>query len=372
MTGTADLSAPSARGRPSAPGASIRPLERDDLEAVARLVRANLPGWGRDRDVLERNLVDHPWAPDPLRALVAVDARGEVIGSIGAQRRRMLFDGREIEGVCVSHLAVAADSRGGAAGALLVRRLLAGDQDLTFTDSGTPETVRIWRTFGAHLDHSRSCDWMIVLRPVRWLRDVSRHALFRRALGRRTVPVSAFPLQAAGRSLVSRAFPPLPPEVTTEEATPALVAEHLPELTAGVRLRVAYDEAYLDYAFSYMDWLARGDRIVRRLVRRAGRPVGWFVYVARPGVSRVACLAACAREEEAVTAALIEDARERGTAVLTGRFEPHLDEPMRRRLAVLGFAQRPCVHAKDAELRATLASSASLLTEFDLIDTEWW
>jgi hypothetical protein len=58
--------------------------------------------------------------------------------------------------------------------------------------------------------------------------------------------------------------------------------------------------------------------------------------------------------------------------LLAGRFEPHLDEPLRRRFAALGLAQRPLAHARDPELRATLSSRTSLITEMDLIDSEWW
>ncbi len=65
-------------------------------------------------------------------------------------------------------------------------------------------------------------------------------------------------------------------------------------------------------------------------------------------------------------------AREHGALALAGRMEPNLDEPLRRRMAAISLAQRPLIHARDPELRAALGSSAALLTEMDLIDSEWW
>lgn len=351
---------------------TIRPLERGDLNGVADLVRANLHGWRRDPGVLARNLIDHPWAPAPLRSLVAVDETGALLGSVGAQSRRLRFDGRERDGVCVSHLVVAADRRGGAAGALLVRQLLSGDQDLTWTDSGTPGVVRIWQRFGGDLDHARVCDWMIVLRPGRWMRMVGGEAISPRGwLSRSVAPVRALPMPSRRRSRREVA-PPQRGEVTAEEISIAALAAALPEQDRAIRLRVDHDEAYLGYVFAYLDSLGLKDEIVRKLVRRDGRPIGWYAYLARPATSRVIHLGASVREAEAVTSALVDDARGRGAAVLSGRLEPHLHEPLRCRAALIGFSQQPLVHSRNPELLAVMGSSSSLLTEIDLIDSEWW
>ena len=360
--------------------AVIRPLERDDLPRVADLVRSNLVGWQRDANVLARNLVDHPWASDPLRSLVAVDDAGALIGSVGAQSRRLRFGDRKLEAICVSHLVVATDRRAGAAGALLVRELLSGDQDLTWTDSGTDGVVRIWRMLGGDLDHTRTCDWMIVLRPGRWLRGLSGGAV-RRAFGRATstggwagphlAPVRGIPVPSrkGGRDERDSASGG---EAIAEEVSVAELAEALPELDKEIRLRVDYDADYLEYVFSYLEMLGLKDEIVRKLVRRNGRAIGWYAYLARPVASRVIHVGASAREVEQVTSTLIEDARRRGIEVLSGRLEPHLDAAVRGRAALLSLNQQPLVHSRDPEILAAVSSSSSLLTEMDLIDSEWW
>lgn len=352
--------------------ATIRPLARDDLKAVAGLARTGLPGWNRDPDVLARNLIDHPWAGESSRSLVAVDDEAGVVGSIGAQVRRMRFDRRSLEAVCVSHLVVAHDHRGGASGALLVRELLAGDQELTFTDSGTPEVVRIWRAFGAHLDHSRACDWMIVLRPGRWLRAISSAGFSRqRSVGRRSAPVGALPFHVARRQASRPASQPSS-EITAEDASPTELAETIQAICRAFRLHVDYEPVYLEYLFSYLAYLKADGNLVCRVVRRRGTPVGWYAYFARDVTSRVLHIGASVREAEAVVDEMVNDARRRGTAALSGRLEPHLDEAVRRQGAVLGFAERPLVHAREPDVIATVQGSSALLTELDLIDTVWW
>lgn len=329
---------------------------------------ARLPGWRWGESLLAETLFDHPWADPDLPSFVALDERDEVVGFMGAQVRRMRLDERMLRGVCCSHLVVAADRRAGLAGTLLLQRMLSGPQDLSWTDTATDTVVRIWRGFGGHLDYSRSCDWMLVLKPFRWAGAILRASARRQALGRWLTPVGAFPIQAAGPRLMPRAFPAPPPEVSDEEATVAAIVAHLPALTRKVRLRVDYDRAHLDHLFAQVE--AAAGPLVRRLVHRRGSPIGWYAYVRQPsGVSRVLHLSALESETDAVVGELVEHARADGTTVLTGRAEPYLHWPLRRRFAVLGSARQPVIHTRNPEIRSLLATSSSLLT---VLDGEWF
>lgn len=348
--------------------AAIRPFTRADLPAVAALVEARLPGWIWGESLLAETLVDHPWADPELPSLVALDDRDEVVGFMGAQVRRLRLDERSIRGVCCSHLVVTADRRAGVAGTLLLRQMLGGPQDLSWTDTATDDVVRLWRGFGGELDYSRSCDWMLVLRPVRWARRILGARIRRQELGRWLTPVAAFPGQGAGPRLMPRAFPDRPPDVTAEEATAATIVEQIPTLTDKMRLRVDYDQEHLETLFAQLE-TAVGP-VVRRLVHRAGGPIGWYVYAHQPsGVSRVLHISALEAETDAVIGELVDHARANGSTVLTGRAEPYLHRSLRRRFAVLGFARQPVFHTRNQEIRGLLATSSSLLT---VLDGEWF
>jgi hypothetical protein len=322
---------------------------------------------------LRATLLDQPWADDELPSLVATDDRGEIIGFIGSQVRRIRLDDRVLRAVSPAHLAVADDRRAGAAGALLLRRLLAAGQDLTYTDQATDIVMRMWRTFGGGVDSARVCDWMLLLRPLRWLGRVTLSAIREGSLRRERIPVGALPFQAAAR-VFRRAPEPLK-GVVGEDATAAAIVEALPDLTKGVRLRVDYDEPYLRHLFEQMDAYFP-DPVVRRLVRRDGRPIGWYAYRlgrqrswGTEGTARVLNLTTTESEGDAVLQELMEHARAQGSAVLAGRLEPRLMWPLRRQLAVMGFARQPAIHANDPVVLATLASSESLLTQ---LDSEWF
>lgn len=344
-----------------------RALERADLPAVARLLAAQLPSWNQDQSFLAQTLIDQRQATPELPSLVAVDGDA-LLGFIGVQARRIRFGERRVAAVCCSHLVVADDPRVGATGALLLRRLLSGDQDLTWTDTATDVVARMWRTFGGHVDQARQFDWMLVLRPSRWLGGLVSGRLRRAASAREMAPARAVPFQAVGRRLASSAFPSMPPGVTGEDATGSTIASNIDTLARDLSLWVDYDETYLDELLALIP--AAESPPVCRLVRREGAPIGWYVYLPRPGGStRVLHVCGLRAEMDSVFAELVEAAREGGTAVLTGRFEPVLRDPLIRRRAVLSFARCPLLHSSESEVLGLLATDRSLLTD---LDGEWF
>jgi hypothetical protein len=346
--------------------ADIRPFERSDLEAVAALMRGNLANWQRDEAFLAGTLLDHPWTDPELPSLVTVDD-GEVTGFVGAQVRRMVVNERAARGVCVSHLVVAPGRRAGAAGALLLNRLLSGPQDLSFSDSANAAVVRIWTAFGGAVDSARVCDWMLVLRPARWLATAAGEAVRRRPISRREVPVGALPAHIGPRTVRTPDSDPAP-EWRSEAASTAAIVEHEAAATKGVKLRVTHDADYLDHVFGLIE--RDGSPVARRLVHRGTRVVGWYAYVQHAnGARRVLHLAASTRDRDAVVDRLIEDARADGGTVLSGRLEPGLEDPLAARLAVLGFARKPMIHTRDAEVRALIQTGSGLITQ---LDSEWF
>ena len=354
--------------------ASIRAFTRADLPAVAALMEERFPTWRYDESFLAATLIDHPWADPELPSYVAVDERDEVVGFVGVQVRRLRVGDRVVRGVCSSHLVVVRDSRAGLAGTLLLRQVLSGPQDLTWTDTATDTVMHLWQSFGGDMDYSRCYDWMLVLKPLRWLGAIARAGARPQERGRfqavadRLAPVGALPVQAAGPRLVRRAFPAPVPWVDSEAASPASIVAQPLTVAKDARLRVDHDEAYLDHLFKLLD--SSAGPLVSRIVRRRGEPVGWYVYLRRPdGVSRVLHVSAIAAETEAVVGELLAHAQTDGTAMLSGRAEPQLYEALRRRLAVLGCGGRTLTHTRDPEIRSLLVTKSLLLTH---LDGEWF
>lgn len=347
----------------------IRPVTHEDLSEIVELLRHRLLDWSGSEENLAAMMLDYPWADEEIMPLVSVNAQGKIQGFIGVHVRRLLFDGRPIRGVVATHLAATEDA--GPAGALLLKRVLSGPQELTWSDGTTEGVRRIWSSFGGDRDYVRLCDFLFVLKPLRWIRGTAGAAL-RRSLSREDLPVFGFPFHAAGRRIAqmtagrqaARAFPESDPEVSGADADTAMVIEHLPQMIDGLRLRANHDQPFLDYVIALIE--NSGERLVRRIVRRGDRPIGWYAY--RPGernVSRVMHLLAVKGESEPVLTELLAHAEANGSALVTGRAEPHLVEPLSRRLPILGLARQPVIHTKDRELAQVMTTDASLLTRLD-------
>src|SRR4051812_2001427 len=150
--------------------ATIRPLVRDDLPAVAALLRAHMaPAPADDLErFLDATLFADPWADPELPSLVA-EHGGALVGLIARQPRRLELDGEPLYAACCSHLTVAPEHRTGALAARLARMALDGPQRLTYSDAASDLVVRLWRVLGGDVDSARASDWVIALRPWRWL-----------------------------------------------------------------------------------------------------------------------------------------------------------------------------------------------------------
>lgn len=320
-----------------------------------------MPGWDLNEGILAATVLGHPWHDDELPSLVAVDAGGAVIGFIGVQARRMRYNDQPIRGVCCTQLTVTTGHRTEAVGVLLLRRVLSGPQEITWSDSSTDVVARLWQAFGGHTDHARAADFMLVLRPLRWVGGVLRTRISGREVGRRWLPVRAFPI---GSRFSQAPEEKQAPDVDGRETTAAEVAVHIGDISRHLTTHVDWDEAELDHMLRQVGAVDRG--LSCRMVRRSGREIGWYAYIRRPGgVSRLLHLAAAKKAADDVLGELIADATSSGSAVLAGRAEPHLEWSLRRRRAALGFVRQPIIRASDPKLAASLGTGASLLTRLD-------
>ena len=180
----------------------------------------------------------------------------------------------------------------------------------------TPSLASFASTEG-HLDHLRACDWMLSFcgrldgsaKPS-WGAGNSRLTkACRSAAGTR----GGFHSRPRGGGLVRSAFPQPTPGLTGEDASAATIVGYLPAINKRQRVWVDHDEQHLDHLFGLVREFKglegfKGP-LITRLVRRNGRPIGWYAYVARAGgASRVLHLAATEREVDAVLEELISHA----------------------------------------------------------------
>jgi hypothetical protein len=350
----------------------IRPLEREDLAQVASLYERSMRSGGaapppRLAAYFERTLLDQPWADPELAPLVFQAGDNRILGFMGSQVRRLLLDERPIRMACAGPLVTDPRERQLGIGARLMRTYLSGPQDLTITDGANELVHEMWVRLGGFALHPGSVVWTRLFRPWRAVGGLWLELRGKERLGK--LLGSVWPLLDAPTTRLTRP-PERPAGVNGEELTAQAMLECQAEVLGHTTLRVDYDEPFLEWLFREMGAVRSRGTLVRRLLRRDDRPVGWYVaYLKAGGVSEVMDVKAVGGQLGTVLDHLFADAWDCGADAVEGRFEPALYEPLSGRRCWLHYGARALVHSRDLEVLAAISLGRSALTR---LDGEYW
>ena len=350
---------------------TTRPLAASDLAAVGALFLRQLgkPGIESAADaaeLLRRTLVDDPWADESIPSLVSVAPDGAIVGFIGSSVRHVRLDGEPLRAAYASHLVADPSFPNRTIGFFLLRAFVRGPQDITLTDTATPQARALWMGLGGAPLHNLATGWLQALRPVSAAAAVGRDhggrgAIFAQALGVLAPLVD----RATGR-FAGDARAPRPETVADDPLTPQDVLEHLAECARPASLVPDYDETFLAWVFGQLAGEnARGSARFR-IVRVRGAVVGWYIYYLNPGgLCRVLQVMTRERHSDLVIGELYRDAFAGGAAALYGRLEPHTSEAILRRGALLRPLPRAVMHSRNPGAVDALLRGSSALSWLD-------
>lgn len=353
----------------------IRPLEREDLPAVADLyelvIRSELPVRSSDKraprglaDYFAQLSLDQPQADPEIPSLVYDDADEGIVGFIASHARRLTFNGQELRMGCSGQLVAHPGARSRGVGALLMRAYLKGPQDITITDGATHEVRAIWERMGGVTNAVASVGWTRPLAPAGFVvGEIARRR------GRDHAPAAR--ALATLDQLAARPLRPRSQRPVTEPLTPAAVLAELPRLARAYAVLPAYDERYLQWLFSELEAVTPRGRLARQLVRTGdGRVAGWYVAFMPAGdVAQVMQIAGEPADLGVVIDALLHEASADGCTAVQGRVDPFLLPHLRERRCLLSGASWALMDTRNAELAAAITTGRALLTR---LDGEWW
>ena len=348
----------------------IRPLERDDLPAVAALYaelnrrdpRAPAPGYAR---FFARVLLDDPELTDPeFPSLVYEDGAAGVVGVIGCHPRRFRLDERRLRLACAGPLIVSPAQRSSGVGALLLRRFAGGPQEMTFNDRSTDQVHTMWRLLGAATD-GLGVDRMEPRARPGGVRaedaDLAGHQAAGPGRCRRGAPQSGHP---PGRSGAAARW--------NGGGTWSGGADRVGR-AVGTRVPSAprHTPAYLDSLFALIGETDLGRVVVRRLVRgEDGRPRGAYVMIVAPhGTAHVLNVVTAGRDAGLVLEHLLHDAAAAGAVEVRGRTDATLLGDLFRLGCRLGRGSWSTVRSGDQELVNLALGGRALIPR---MEGEWW
>lgn len=323
----------------------------------------------------ERTLFDHPWVDPEVPSLVYEDRSG-IAAFIGSHVRRLVLDGAEIRMGCAGQFvsSQALQKRGG--GALLLRKYLAGPQELTITDGASMAVARMWERLKGQTVWLASLSWTRIFRP--WAAGGALFGLQDRAAWRTLSKVAGRPAEAVLARLGGERLRAPQPDTRSEELSCGALLELLPGIARGHTLYPAYDRGYLHWLFGEVAAVTSRGELAKRLVTAAdGRPLGWYVaYLPRapgnPGeqIAQALQVAAAPADVDAVLGHLLHHAQVSGAAAIQGRLEPHLFHAVRQPRYLLRQTHPALVHSqRHPQAIAAVFQGRALLSR---LDGEWW
>lgn len=350
--------------------AEIRPLAQGDIGELARLFarvhpRAQRASQSECEAYFHHVFFANPWVDAELPSWLAWEG-SQAVGFIGVVPRPMRLRGRALRAAVVTQLMVHPEKRHGLAAAQLLRKALAGPQDLTLSDGANDASRRMWEALGGLTSTLYSLEWRRQLRPAR--AALERAA---RLAGRSTAFLGA-PFAALADALTARRRALRSPSRLREEPLDAAsLLTALDQAAARVALAPSYDARSLEWLLVEARAKRRHGELQARLLRdAAGELAGWFLYYANGGASKVLQLHAREGAEHLVIHHLLRDAWRRGSIAIEGRMEPRLARALGESHCVFHAAGAyALVHARDAGVLSALAGGDAF---FSRLEGEWW
>jgi Acetyltransferase (GNAT) domain len=355
--------------------ANLREFAEADIPAVVALFEQVYPRqrW-LSRAGCERYFREiffaNPWRDLELPSWLA-EEDGTAVGFAGVLPRPMLFGERPLRVAVGTQFMVHPQWRHSPVALMLLRRVLAGEQDLYVTDGANDNIRRLWLTTGGAIPILQNLDWTRLLRPARYaLALLDKHRSRSLLLLAARAPCALADVMAA--RVPPNRFNRNDDGLCDEPLDAAGMLGHLPAVVnGGYPLRSQYDRESLTWLLGQAARKLRHGRLRARAVRERGRLLGWFIYYARHGtVNEVLQLAAGDGAFDRVLRRLFEDAWRQGATALRGRLDPyHLQQLSDRHCWMRREGAWTLVHSRHAEVVTAMERGAAGLSR---LDGEWW
>lgn len=350
---------------------SVRSFEAGDVDAVAdlfqRLLRKTAEPANDDLKTYLRTLfIDFPAAEPDLRSRVHVRTDGSVSGFLGVLPVEMEFEGRRLKAANCGTFACDDREEDPFAGARLLRDVLAGPQDLSFTETSNDVSTDMWRSMRATVLGPHSLEWLRMIKPASFA--------LKATAGRLSALRLFNPLARAADAILCRRgekqnwshYIPLAGKADAfvdEAVSDAEFADLCRQFVRHFPLRPAWDTPVLETMLGHATRKAlHGERIQHVVKTRTGKAVGLYLYYGNPGdIGRTVQIMAAPGQEAIVIDRLMRDAHARGLVAIRGRTQPTLLQAMIGKKCAFLHTSSTIVHSRDPALLDAMANGRGFL-----------
>jgi hypothetical protein len=227
-----------------------------------------------------------PWTDRATPSLVYRDKSGKIVGFLGVIRRKMLLQGKPIRVNFGGNFIVHPEARSTPAGLQLLGTYMAGDQDLSLTDSANDASRTIMERLGFSTIAPYSVHWARPLRPAHYAVHVfcslSRPA-FSAGLKIATKPICSV-VDGLAKRLSFNPFRQSESPLRAEALDADTHLQCLADFGNGYSLLPEYDARSLESLLTFMETMHSGLDLRKFVLRDDKHKIlGWYIYYVKPG-----------------------------------------------------------------------------------------
>lgn len=350
---------------------SVRSFEAGDVSAVAdlfqRLLRKTaVPANADLKAYLGTLFLEGANRDAGLYSRVHVRADGTVSGFLGVLPVEMEFEGRRLWAANCGTFACDDRDTDPFAGARLLRDVLAGPQDLSFTETSNTISTEMWRTARATVLAPYSLEWLRILKPAAFAVEAAAGRLAAVRLAKPFARLADRLFFRPGNSQAWSHYTPLAGKADAFAGAPATddaFIDACRQFSAAFPLHPVWERPVLDNMLRHSRRKALHGEQVRHLVRtRAGKAIGLYLYYGDAGgIGRTVQIMAAPGQESIVIDCLLRDAHERGLVAIRGQTQPALLQAMIGKKIAFLHASSTVVHTRDAALLEAMTGGRAFL-----------
>jgi Acetyltransferase (GNAT) domain len=352
--------------------AEVRAFSEEHVRDAADLYLRSMRGQNRPspqslqdyfRNIFHRN----PWVTPDIPSLVYIDD-GKLAGFLGVIPRPMQFRGRSIRAAVVAQFMVETRPYRGPAAIELMRHLLRGPQEITFTDGAGEDASLVWVAGGSRVARLYSFNWIRLLRPFEAGRGMfdrmgGASGLLKSVSGLLASPIDALLSRVPVAMLRKPAS-----KYASKPVSAAELFESIQEFGGREPLKPAYTLS--DFTWLMSEASKSVDGFLRMMTVHSpdGNRVGSFVYHARPHSAAYVLQIGWRRRDHfpEILTALFEDAWNQGMYAVKGQAIPRFLTQLSEQYCLFSQLNSSVVgHAQDQDLMNSFLLGETGMTRLD-------
>jgi hypothetical protein len=353
----------------------IRSLHSDDIPAVAKLFQKifrhsnTLPSKSLIAYFAEIYL-NNPWRDNEINSLV-YERDGLISGFLGAIPFPMRLNDQHIRAVIGGNYMIDPDHPNPLAGVKILKRLLSGPQDVTFSDTATGTARKIWEGLNSESVQLYSMQWLKILRPSQFAISMATRKTVLSSLAFIAKPFSF----VADRTLA--VIPKSPfhlkeTNVHSEELSAIQLLDVINRNSARCALKPEYTEQSLAWLINKAEEKKEYGPLRKiALYTPQKKMMGWYMYYPnKNNLGHVLQIGAEKQTVDIVLSHLFKDALDHGSLALAGRIEPKFIQDFSSHHCIYMHRNSSLVvHSKNNDIVNALHRGDAFFTR---LEGEWW